>query len=315
MKGIKFNKIARISLVILLILSAIQIIPFEIELAEKASAGSTWHETDWSGAGSFNAAKSVDNSSSPGNLKLVKDTYLYIADSFNHRIVKTKINGDGWTTYGTFGTGVGQFSSPSAISYDNTTGYIYVADRANDRIVKTKIDGSGWTSWGTQGPGINEFSDPYGIHYDRDTEFIYVGDTNNHRLVKTQINGNGWQTYGTEGNGTGQFDLLMGVDFDNSSGMEYVYISDYNNHRMVKTNMTGFGWTTLGDTDNPGNGTGQFNWPIGIDIDNSTGTEWIYVGDSQNHRIVKTQMNDSGWTTLGGPISGTGVGKFWSPRG
>ncbi len=315
MKGIKFNKIARISLAIILILSAIQIMPFEIEIAEKASAGSTWHETDWSGAGSFDAAKSINNSSSPGNLKLVKDTYLYIADNFNHRIVKTKINGDGWTTYGASGTGAGQFSFPSAISYDNTTGYIYVADRANDRIVKTKIDGSGWTFWGTQGLGINEFSDPYGIHYDKDTEFIYVGDTNNHRLVKTQINGNGWQTYGTEGNGTGQFDLLMGVDFDNSSGMGYVYISDYNNHRMVKTNMTDFGWTTLGDTDNPGNGTGQFNWPIGIDFDNSTGTEWIYVGDQQNHRIVKTQMNDSGWMTLGGPISGNGVGKFGSPRG
>ncbi|NOZ64123.1 MAG: hypothetical protein GXO71_04195, partial [Caldiserica bacterium] len=59
-------------------------------------------------------------------------------------IVKTKIDGTGWQTYGSKGPGVGQFNNPRGIDYDSITGYIYIADSGNNRIVKTKIDGTGW---------------------------------------------------------------------------------------------------------------------------------------------------------------------------
>lgn len=77
---------------------------------------------------------------------------IYVADTYNNRIVKVHINlADGtfsnWQTYGTLGTGVGNFTSPRSIVYDNTTGYIYVGDNVNatgNRVVRTKIDGTGW---------------------------------------------------------------------------------------------------------------------------------------------------------------------------
>ncbi len=49
------------------------------------------------------------------------------------------MDGTGWLTFGTHGTGVRQFSNPHGICYDPTTGSIYVADMLNHRIVRIEF--------------------------------------------------------------------------------------------------------------------------------------------------------------------------------
>ena len=102
--------------------------------------------------------------------------------------MRTKINGDGWTTYGTGGSEVGQFYYPLGISYDSATEYIYVTDSYNHRIVKTKLNIDGtftdWTTYGTQGSGVGQFKYPRGISYDSATGYFYVTDHLNYRIVK-----------------------------------------------------------------------------------------------------------------------------------
>ena len=61
--------------------------------------------------GKVNRPNGVDYDSSSG--------YIYIADSENNRIVKTKIDGTGWTTFGSEGSGAGEFSRPVGIHYDS----------------------------------------------------------------------------------------------------------------------------------------------------------------------------------------------------
>jgi len=67
-----------------------------------------------------------------------------------------------------------------------------------------------------------------------------------------------------------------------------------------------------------GSGIGQFNGPNGLTIDDS---DFIYVTDSLNHRIVKFKdANNDGtltsneWQVFGG-TKGTGVLQFNSPKG
>ena len=85
--------------------------------------------------------------------------FAYVGDSWNHRIVKTKINGSGWQSLGSAGNGTGQFSGSAGLHYDDLTGFIFVVDAFNNRIVKTKMNGSGWTTLGSTGSGKYQFND------------------------------------------------------------------------------------------------------------------------------------------------------------
>lgn len=72
---------------------------------------------------------------------------IYVADSANSQIVRINdVAGTGWTAFGSYGSGRGQFSSPSSIFVD-PGGKIYVADKDNHRIVRINdMTGSGWTA-------------------------------------------------------------------------------------------------------------------------------------------------------------------------
>lgn len=289
----------------LLILSAIQIMPTNINVTKRVTASSNWFETSWSAPGAYTDSSNIDINSTTGDLTLHYGSRIYIADSYNNRIVRTAINGSGWKTYGSYGSGIGQIYYPFGIYYDYTTGYIFIADTYNNRIVKTKMDGSYWTTYGSYGSGTGQFYWPSDIYYDSATEFIYVADRYNHRIVKTKINGNGWTTFGSYGTGTDQFNYPFGLFYDNTTS--YVYVADTSNNRIVKTMMSGSGWTTYGSM---GSGTGQFYYPADIDYDNET--KYVYVSDWYNNRIVKTTMDGTGWTTYGS--FGTGKGQFYYPR-
>jgi sugar lactone lactonase YvrE len=181
--------------------------------------------------------------------------FIYVTDVANNRIVKTMMNGSGWTTLGNFtpGTGVKQFYFPSGIYYDKTKDDLYISDSGNSRIIKTKMNGNGWTT-------LSSFNYPNDIQYDSGSGFIYVADTNNNCIVKTMINGSGLSAYGSYGNATGQFLFPQGVYYDNTNG--YVYVADTGNCRIVKTKMNGSDWTTYGSK---GNGKGQFHYPRDIE--------------------------------------------------
>jgi len=232
--------------------------------------------------------------------------YVYVADYGNNRIVKTKMDGTGWTTYGTNGSGIGNFNNPRGIAYDSSSGYIYVMDTSNKRIVKTKMDGTGWTTYGTNGSGVGNFGLSYSIVYDSTNSYLYVADTGNHRIVKTKMDGTGWTTYGTNGSGVGNFSSPYGITYDPVG--DYAYVADYGNKRIVKTKMDGTEWTAYGTT---GSGVGNFSNPSGISYD-ATG-DYAYVADTGNKRIVKTKMDGTEWTAYG--TNGSGVGKFSEPAG
>ena len=86
------------------------------------------------------------------------------------------------TTWGSSGSGNGQFNSPTGVATDGS-GNVYVVDTGNNRVQKSDANGTFLTTWGTAGSGNGQFSAPIGVATDGSGN-LYVADTNNNRIQK-----------------------------------------------------------------------------------------------------------------------------------
>lgn len=268
--------------------------------------------------------------------------YIYIADWYNHRIVRMEdMFGTGWTEFGSYGTGTGEFDGPSWI-LPAVDGKIYITDRGNGRVVRIdNMSGAGWIELpGFEWPrtieqdnsgrfyiaddhahNVIRFDDISGAgwtelgsfgsgigEFNRPTHIMpnsgkmFICDAFNNRIVRCDnMSTAGWLTYGSYGSGIGQFDVVLTVAFDDQGRL---YLSDDLNDRIVRIDdMYGHHWIEYGST---GSGVGNFTHPNHIALDDSNR---IYVSDSYNHRIVRiNDMTGTGWTEFG--TFGSGVGEF-----
>jgi tripartite motif-containing protein 71 len=115
--------------------------------------------------------------------------YAWIADTKNNRVESWSVAGstppnkpDPISTYGTKGSGTGQFSTPAGVAIDPTTGNLFVADSVNKRVVELAVSNGKVTSqvatFGT-GLGLNL---PYGVA-SNGAGFLAVADRNNNRVL------------------------------------------------------------------------------------------------------------------------------------
>ena len=199
------------------------------------------------------------------------------------------LNGTNLKTYGTQGSGVGQFSYPYGMAVDSS-GRIYVADTYNCRIVRIDdMDGTNWTTFGTYGSGDGQFNNPNAVSIDA-TGKIYVMDTGNSRLVRIDdMNGTNWTVAMTgSGSGVGQFaQYSTAVAFDTFGS---IYVADTGNQRIVRMDdLTGKNWTTL---------TQSFQSPVGVAVDTAGR---IYVADSSSPTASVIRVDDmsgANWTQI-----------------
>jgi hypothetical protein len=122
--------------------------------------------------------------------------YVYVADTYNHRIRKITSTGEVTTPAGSgtasFANGTGtaaHFNQPMGVAVDGT-GNVYVADRLNHRIRKinpsgvvTTLAGSGTADF-LDGDFLSaQFKHPGSVAVDSAGN-VYVADTSNHRIRK-----------------------------------------------------------------------------------------------------------------------------------
>jgi len=86
------------------------------------------------------------------------------------------MNGTNWTSFGTWGSGTGQFTDLSGISIDSA-GRIYVMDTGNSRLVRMDdMNGTNWTVMNGIGSGVGQFAQFVApVAFDA-TGRIYVAD-------------------------------------------------------------------------------------------------------------------------------------------
>jgi DNA-binding beta-propeller fold protein YncE len=108
---------------------------------------------------------------------------VYVADANNARIQKFDASGTLLTTWGSRGSGNGQFSNPGGVATDGS-GNVYIADTGNDRIQKFEASGAFLTSWGSA-RAVGEFDSPESVATDGSGN-VYVADTDNHSFRKAK---------------------------------------------------------------------------------------------------------------------------------
>jgi len=161
-------------------------------------------------------------------------------------------------TWGSPGSGPGEFNSPSGIVADSA-GNVYVADTFNNRVQVFDACHTYAGEWGSFGNGPGQLSAPLGVAISADDR-IYVADTNNNRIAVFNPGGGFAGGWGGLGPAPGQFRL----PFDVAIGPDgNVYVADTDNNRIQEFDSAGTFITQWGRF---GSGNGQFNEPFGIAV-------------------------------------------------
>ena len=247
------------------------------------------------------------------------------------------------SSFGSLGTGTGQFNHPTGIAID-AKGNLWVVDTNNRRLQKFDSTGKYLTSFGTLGTGNGQFKRPTDVAIDSSGN-LWVTDSGNNRVQKFDETGTYLSQFGSLGTGNGQFKEPEGIDFDPSGN---IWVADtYNGRvqafdskakfiRVVGSKGTAEGQINeasdvaiglenhvwVADWNNrvseftsegafirrigsKGSANGQFLHADAIDGD-SSGTVW--VGDEGNNRVQK--FNESGEYLGKFGASGSGAGQF-----
>ena len=213
------------------------------------------------------------------------------------------------TTWGTHGSGDGQFNSITGIAVDKN-GDVYATDASdprwdelpNSRVQKFSADGQFLTQWGAQGSGDGRFSFPGGVAVATNGD-VYVVDYRGGRVQKFSADGQFLTQWGAAGSRDGQFKGPDGVAVATNGD---VYVIEYHGRRVQKFSADGRFLTKWGA---PGSADGQFDGPRGVAVD-ATGS--VYVTDAHD-RVQKFSADGQFLATWGS--TGSGDGQFDGPDG
>ena len=129
---------------------------------------------------------------------------MVVTDTDSHRIHVLSPSGEKLWSFGTHGSGEGEFNQPHGVAVDGE-GNILVADTKNNRIQKFTAGGQFLTAVGTGGSGPLQFAYPRDIAI---SDKVYVVDYGNHRIQVLNSDLTFSHTFGKKGSGKGQFQWL-----------------------------------------------------------------------------------------------------------
>lgn len=244
---------------------------------------------------------------------LVYDPYqnrIVIADTGLDSVdIYSPVTGQELSTFGSVGTGNGQFQSPREVAVD-PQGNIYVADAENNRVQAFDTNGNWkWTAGGT-GSCAACLNTPIGVTWDTQNSAVIVADTGQSQVKAYDNTGKPlWQSpHG-----------LMSSPREATRGPDgRVWVADYNNQAVEAFDVTSGGsWTaaaaiTLGDGKAGGHNLGQLNFPY--DAAFSPDGNTVYVADTGNDRIARWDLTTSPPTPLA-PFGSRCVGSPCTPPG
>ena len=152
---------------------------------------------------------------------------VYVTDCGNHRILILNSDLTFSNTFGSRGSGNGQFNNQWDMAFDST-GNVYVADTHNHRIQVFTAEGEYLRKFGKYGSGSGELGKPSSIAIDSDN-LVYVTECDNHRVSVFTCEGQFLTSFGSRGSGPGQFNYPGGVAVDKNG---VVYVCDTDNNRV-----------------------------------------------------------------------------------
>lgn len=223
----------------------------------------------------------------PWALALSPDGYfLYVADTWNHRIQKFTREGSpikmwGTPLYDPTTTDPDVFWGPRGIAVD-IHGRVFVSDTGNKRILVYDSDGNFIMQIGNEGLSAGQFEEPVGIAFDSH-ENLFVADTWNQRIQVFEPSQDGssysalrqWDVVGWYG------ESLENKPFLAIDQQDHVFATDPEAFRVLEFSNYGEFIRTWGEY---GIGSENFGLASGIAAD-ATGRVW--VSDTANNRLMQ----------------------------
>jgi DNA-binding beta-propeller fold protein YncE len=185
--------------------------------------------------------------SEPDGVAIDSSGNVWVAEEGNNRVQEFSETGGYVTSFGSAGSGAGQFQAPMDIAFAG--GDVYVTDENNNRVDEFSTSGAfiktvGWgvangesklqtcassCRAGIAGSGNGQFYAPRGLTTDPISGNLYVVDMNSDCVQEVTTAGAFVTKVCSGGSGPGQFNAPMGVAVS-SAGM--IYITDFNNARV-----------------------------------------------------------------------------------
>ena len=175
-------------------------------------------------------------------------------------------------SFGTKGSGHGQFNEPRGVTVDS----ILVADTGNNRLQKFTATGEFLTAVSTKGSGPLQFNFPLDVTFNATNNKVYMVDRWNHRVQILNSDLTFSSTFGKKGSGKGQFEYPCNVACDSTGN---VYITDNNNNRIQVFTAGGKFLRMFGRY---GEGGGELNRPAGITVNTN---DIVYVSEVYNRSV------------------------------
>lgn len=208
--------------------------------------------------------------------------FVYVADTWNHRIQKFTADGDFVSMWGIFQQNDDPYSfwGPRDVEVA-PDGNILVSNTGNKRIAAFTPDGEFVTQFGDVGFGLGEFDEPVGIGINQTNGWVYIADTWNQRIqvfAPSDVLGytaiNSWDIIGWYGQNLDNKPFIT-VDTEGN-----VYITDPEFSRILVYNAEGEFLNYFGDA---GLGADAIGIASSVAID-SSGDAWIT--DGQGNRLL-----------------------------
>jgi hypothetical protein len=111
--------------------------------------------------------------------------FIYLTDSWKHRVVKVDFDGNIAAAWGKEGSGLGEMRFPEGLALD-AMGRLCVADCENSRIQVFSPDGEALGVWGTRGSGDGQLDRPFALTIGPNNT-LWIADTFNDRIVKVPL--------------------------------------------------------------------------------------------------------------------------------
>ena len=224
----------------------------------------------------------------------------YVADNWNHRIVKWKYNAtSGQIVAG--GNGIGnetnQLNEPTDVIIDTENNSLIITDWGNKRVMRWSLETNS-----TNGQIIISDINCSRLAIDKKGS-LYISDYMKNE-VKRWKRGDQNRKIVAGGNGKGdcpnQFNWPAFIFVDEEQS---VYVSDYHNHRLMKWLRDAKEGMVVAGGNGQGDSLTQLNYPQGV-IVNQLGE--IYVADSGNNRVMCWCRGAKEGTIV---VGGNGEGK------
>ena len=231
-------------------------------------------------AGGNSYGSGINQLASPFGVYVDDDQTLYVADCFNHRIVRWKYGAtSGQVVAGGNGSGnrPDQLNHPTDVVFDKQKNCLIICDRGNRRVVQWPLQNA------PRGQTIISDIDCSGLAMDNN-EYLYVADQKKHEVRRWQ-EGDNSGTVVAGGNGEGdRFDQLNTPSYIFLDQNHSVYVSDQSNHRVMKWMKGAREGIVVAGCQGQGNSLGKLWIPFGIVVDQ---LGMLYVADFDNNRITR----------------------------